>query len=207
MNMDLSEVVISEARRLFDSAGIVSHGGDSIVTLGMATSQEQDLDDFSRDVNNRFFIYGFEIHVKPRLDSLVSALQHQGLTVEILGRYGYPLEGVLNLKQLAVAAGLCHWGKNAMVLHPELGPRFRLMAIKIVGIVLPSTGPGKDNHTENPLCQGCTSCIEACPVSILEPYYLRDSSRCLSNTTGKGPGKVVGCDRCWMVCPVGTPAT
>ena len=173
--------------------------------MGMATSPEQDLDDFTRDENDRFYIHGFEIHVKPRLDSLVSVLQRKGLITEILGRYGYPLKGELNLKQLAVAAGLCHWGKNAMVLHPQFGPRFRLMVTKIVGVALPPTGPGRDSHAENPLCQDCTNCIEACPVGILEPYYLRDRHRCLADTTGKG--KVVSCDICWTVCPVGEPAT
>ena len=77
------------------------------------------------------------------------------------------------------------------------------MAIKIVGASLTPTGTGRDSHEENPLCQDCTACIEACPVSILEPYYLCDRSSCLADTTGKDPGKVVCCDICWTVCPVG----
>ena len=189
--------------RLFDAAGIVSHGEDSIVILGMATSPEQGLDDFIRDEHDRFFIHGFEIHVQPRLESLVGFLRSKGLRAEILGRYGYPLKGEYNLKQLAVTAGLCRWGKNAMVLHPRLEPRFRLMAAKVVGTALPPTGPRRDTHEENPSCQGCTTCIEACPPDILEPYYLRDINRCLASTSGKGPGKVVSCDICWAVCPVG----
>ena len=186
--------------RLFDTAGIVSQGEDSIVILGMATSLEHDLDDFIRDEHDRFFIHGFEIHVQPRLESLVGFLRGKGLMAEILGRYGYPLKGEHKLKQLAVTAGLGCWGKNAMVLHPRFGPRFRLMVAKIVGATLPPTGPGRDNHEENPLCQGCSTCIEACPLGILEPYYLRDLHRCLASTNGKGPGKVVCCDLCWTVC-------
>ena len=206
-DIDLGEEVISEALRLFDTAGIVSHGEDSLVILGMATSSEQDLDDFIRDEHDRFFIHGFEIHIQPRLESLVRLFRGKGLKTEILGRYGYPLKGGHNLKQLAVTAGLCNWGKNAMVLHPRLGPRFRLMATKIVGATLPPTGPRKDSHEENPLCQVCTTCIEACPLGILEPYYLSDRHSCLASTSGKGPGNVVGCDICWSVCPVGTPVT
>ena len=91
--MDLGEEVVSEALRLFDAAGIVSHGEDSIVILGMATSSEQDLDDFIRDEHDRFFIHGFETHVRPRLESLVGFLRSKGLKAEILGRCGYPLEG------------------------------------------------------------------------------------------------------------------
>ena len=202
----MDQEVITEALRLFDMAGIVSHDGDSIVILGMATSLEQDLDDFYRDEHDRFFINGFEVHVQPRLELLKGFLQDKGLKVETLGRYGYPLKGEYNLKQLAVTAGICHWGKNTMVLHPQFGSRFRLMAMKIVGATLSPTGPGKDNHEENQLCKNCTVCIEACPSGILEPYYLNDTNRCLASTSGKGPGKVVGCDICWTVCPV-LPAT
>ena len=169
----------------------------------MATSLEQDLDDFIRDEHNRFFIPGFETHVQPRLESLVGVLRGKGLITEILGHCGYPLRGEQNLKKLAVSAGICRWGKNAMVLHSRFGSRFRLMATKIVGSALTPTGPGEDNHEENPLCQECTICIESCPVKILDPYYLRDRNHCLASTSGKGPGKVVGCDICWTKCPVG----
>ena len=204
-DMDIGEKVVSEALRLLDMAGIVSYGGDSILILGMATSPEQDLDDFIRDEHDRFFIHGFEVHVQPRLKLLADSLRSKDLKAEILGRYGYPLRGEYNLKQLAVTAGLCHWGKNAMVIHPRFGPRFRLMAMKFSGATLPPTGHGKDNHEENPLCQDCNICIKACPPDILEPYNLRDPNRCLASTSGKGPGKVVACDLCWTVCPVGNP--
>ena len=40
--MDLSEELVSEALRLFDVAGVVSQGENSILILGMATSLEQD---------------------------------------------------------------------------------------------------------------------------------------------------------------------
>jgi epoxyqueuosine reductase QueG len=81
------------------------------------------------------------------------------------------------------------------------------MAIKIVGTSLNPTGPEKDDQTENLSCQGCNTCIEACPTGILVPYYLLERNRCLASTSGKGPGKVVGCDICWVVCPAGIPAT
>ena len=199
--MGIEEERIAEAQRFFDAAGIVSEGEDSILIMGLATTPERDLDEFLRDKNDRFIIRGFEKHVKPRLDSLVNFLQERGLSAEIFGWCGYPQGDRLNLKQQAVAARLGMWGKNAMVLHPRFGPWLRLMSVKIVGTALSPTGPGMDSHDENPVCKDCTACIDTCPLGILEPYYLRDRNSCLADTSGKR-GKVVGCDRCWTVCPV-----
>ena len=202
--MNIEKEIIAEAQRLFDAAGIASDQKDSIIILGMATSPECDLDDFFRDENGSVRLSGFEAHVQPRLDSLVSFLREKGLSAEILGRCGYPLRGEPNLKQLAVAAGLCHWGKNAMVLHHRFGPRFRLMVVKIAGATLSPTGPGSDSHTENPLCKDCTACLDACSPGVLEPYYLQDRSSCLASFSKlRQMGKVVPCDRCWVVCPMG----
>jgi len=202
--MKIEEKIIAEAQRLFNTAGIVSDNEDSILILGLETTPERDLDDFYRDEDGVFQILGFEKHVRPRLDSLVSFLQEQGLKAEILGHCGYPNGEVLNLKQQAVAAGLGMWGKNAMVLHPQFGLWLRLMTVKIAGTMLSTTGPGRNSHTENPLCKDCTACIDACPLGILEPYYLRDIGNCLASTSKwPQPGKTECCDLCWKACPVG----
>lgn len=202
--MKIEEEIIGEAQRLFDTAGITSYGEDSILVLGMVTSPKRDLDDFLRDKKGEFRIYGFELHARPKLVSLVSFIREKGLSAEIFGWCGYPPGEKLNLKQQAVAAGLGGWGKNAMLLHPRFGSWLRLMSVKVVGSVLSTTSPGTDSHSENPLCKDCTACIDACPLGILEPYYMRDSSSCLASTSKfPQPGKIVCCDRCWTVCPVG----
>lgn len=202
--MIIEKEIIAKAQSLFDAAGIASYGKDSIIILGMVTSPERDLDDFLRDEKGVFQIRGFEIHAKSNLVSLVSFVQERGLSAEILGWCGYPPGGELNLKQQAVAAGLGRWGKNAMLLHPRFGLWLRLMSVRVVGYNLSPTGPGKDSHSENPLCQGCTACIDACPLGILEPYYLRDISNCLANIKrSRQPGKIECCDLCWKACPVG----
>jgi len=202
--MKIEDEIIAEAKRLFDAVGVTSCGRDNVIILGMATSPERDLDDFLRNGNGFFRIHGFEEHVQPRLKPLVSFIREKGLSAEISGWCGYPTGEELNLKQQAVAAGLGSWGKNAMLLHPQFGPWLRLMSVKVSGSNLSTTGPGRDNHSENPLCKDCTACIDACPLGILEPYYLRDSHSCLAHTDrSPQPGKIVCCDRCWTVCPVG----
>jgi epoxyqueuosine reductase QueG len=109
-----------------------------------------------------------------------------------------------NLKQQAVSAGLGSWGRNSLVLHPEWGPWLRLMGIKITGAKLSPSGSGSDSHEENPLCKDCTACIVACPLGILEDYWLRDRESCLARVTRSSQkGKIVACDRCLVVCPIG----
>ena len=201
--MGIEKEIITEAQRLFDAVGVTPYGGDSLLILGLVTAPERDLDDFFRDENGKFRLHGFKAHAKPRLDSLIHFIQERSLSAETVGPYGYPQGEELNLKQEAVAAGLGSWGKNSLVLHPKFGPWLRLMAVK-VGATLSPTGSGGDSHKEAPLCQDCTACIDACPPGILEPYYLRDRSKCEADLSDLSPkGKLVLCDKCWVVCPVG----
>jgi len=200
--LNLRQNIITEALKLFDTAGIARDNEDSLIVLGLASYPKRDLDEFSRDNNGTFRIDGFETHVAPRLKELVEIIREMGLPVEVVGWCGYPLEGYLNLKQKAVAAGIGQWGKNAMVINKEFGPLLRLMSLRIPGILLQCTGTGEDTHLENPLCKDCTVCLDACPVGVLKPYYVTDLNACLANVQyNSRPGKVVCCDKCWTACP------
>ena len=204
--MSTSEQVLNEARKLFDAAGIVIINSDSILIVGLETSLERDLDDFIRDEKRAFTIRGFEIHIQPLLNFLADYIRGLGLSVEITGHCGYPRGNELNLKRLAVAARLGSWGKNAMLLHPRFGPRLRLAAIRINGAALDGTGPGLEGFEQDPSCRDCNACIDACPVGVLEPYYLWDTEACRASTDwSPEPGQVECCDLCWKVCPVGLP--
>lgn len=204
--MSTGEQILNEARRLFDAVGIVVIDDDSILIAGLETSPERDLDDFIRDEKRIFKIRGFEIHFQPLLDSMTDFIRELGLSVEITGHCGYPQGYELNLKRLAVAAGLGRWGRNAMLLHPRFGPRLRMAALRIARATLDITGPGLDEFEQNPSCRDCTACIDACPAGVLEPYYLWDTDACRANTAwSPGPGKVECCDLCWKACPVGLP--
>jgi len=202
--LSTNEQVLNEARALFDAAGIVPINGDSILIVGLETSPERDLDEFIRDENRAFIIRGFETHLQPLLDSLTCYIRELGLSVQVIGHCGYPQGNELNLKRLAVAAGLGSWGKNAMLLHPRFGPRLRLAVLKITGVTLDGTGPGPDISEQNPSCRECTACIDVCPVGVLEPYYLGDTRACrASSAWSLDPGKIECCDLCWKVCPAG----
>ncbi|MFC1862087.1 hypothetical protein ACFLT4_03940 [Chloroflexota bacterium] len=202
--MDIGNAIVAEAQRLFDVAAGISYGGDSILILGLMTTPERDLDYFLKDEDGVFRLRGFEVHAQPRLDSLVYYIGNQDLLAEVWGHCGYPRGGELNLKQQAVASGLGRWGKSSLVLHPQFGPWLRLMAVRVVAAALFSIGPDRDSRDESPLCDGCTACIDACPLGILEPYYLKERGSCRANISqSKQSGTLVLCDQCLLVCPVG----
>ena len=197
------KAIIDKAHSLFDAVGVVSHSGESALIMGILTTPQQDLDDFFRDNLGSFRLRGFELHAQPRLEALVHFIKEQGVAAEIWGQYGYPRGDDLNLKQQAVIAGLGRWGKNSVVIHPRFGLWLRFMAVKVYAPLIP-TGSGVDNHEQNPQCEGCTACLDACPVGILEPYYLRDRASCKAHISlFPQMGKLVACDKCIVACPVG----
>ncbi len=202
--MTIKEAIIEKAQNLFDVVGVAPHGEGSLLILGLVTTPQRDLDDFFREELGSFRMRGFERHAQPRLDGLIHFIQEQGLTAELWGRCGYPRENEeLNLKHQAVVTGLGRWGKNSLVLHPTFGPWLRFMVMKVQPLLTP-TGSVNDNHEENPLCEGCTACIDACPVGILEPYYLRERDKCQASISlFPQLGKLVACDCCLVACPVG----
>ena len=202
--MTIEKAIIEKAQNLFDVIGVASHDEWSLLILGLATTPQLDLDDFFREELGNVRMRGFERYAQPKLEALIQFIREQGLTAGLWGRCGYPLrdEG-LNLKQQAVITGLGRWGKNSLVLHPRFGPWLRFMAMKVQAPLTP-TGPGNDNHEENPLCEGCTACIDACPVGILEPYFLRERDRCKASILlFPQLGKLVACDCCLVACPIG----
>ena len=197
------KAIIDKALSLFDVVGVVSHSGESDLIMGMLTTPQRDLDDFFRDNHSIFRAWGFELHAQPRLEALVDFIQEQGMAAEIWGRCGYPRGEDLNLKQQAVIAGLGRWGKNSVVIHPEFGPGLRFMSVKVQTPLTP-TGPGVDDHEQNPQCEDCTACLDACPEGILEPYYLREQASCKASILlFPQMGKLVACDKCIVACPVG----
>jgi len=199
--MNVAQQITEHAGSLFDVVGISRlPSGDSLLILGLESTPERDLDEFGR-VDGKFQLYGFEKHVEPRLESLLNFIRSQGFSAEPIGRYGYPLRGEVNLKVEAIRAGLGKRGKSTVVLHPKYGSRLRFMAVKTDALMQP-TGDLAQAEEENPLCSGCSICIDACPVKVLEPYRMTDVSCCLSNITPKTEeGRSILCDICLHLCP------
>ena len=200
--MAIARQVIEYASSLFDVVGANRlSNADSLLILGLESTPEQDLDEFEHSRGN-FQIYGFEKHMRPRLESLLKFIRNQGFSAEPIGRYGYPLEGEINLKEQAIFAGIGKRAKNTLVLHPKYGTRLRFAALKTnapVGQPIDATL----SEEENPTCNGCSVCIDACPVQVLEPYRMIDPSICLSSTDimAAEQGRLNTCDICLHLCP------
>ena len=200
--MALAHEIIGYANNIFDVAGYVQLPDKTyLLIVGLETTPERDLDEFHR-IDGKFRITGFEKHAKPKLESMLNLIRKQNITAELIGRCGYPLKGEVKLKEAAVCAGLGRWGKNTLILHPKYGNRLRLMAVK-TDAPLEFSVNHTDIREENPACDGCSICIDACPMEVLKPYTMPEAKDCLANVSniqGKD-GRLIACDICLRVCP------
>lgn len=200
----LAPQIADYARRLFDVVGIRRLSGDeSLLVLGLESTPERNLDEFGLR-GDTFLMYGFKKHFGPRLASLLDFIRGKGFTAEPVGQYGYPNRGEVNLKEAAIRTGLGQRGKSTVVLHPVYGHRLRFAAVRTEAPLEP-TPESVLAEEESPFCQGCTRCVDDCPVEALEPYQMPEASICLSNVSimAKEHGRLVLCDRCLHVCPAG----
>ena len=200
--MSKGEEIIDRGRSLFDVVGVATgpSTNDTILILGLVSTPERDLDDFTSD-GSRTIMRGFRRHAKAKEDTLIRFIREQEFAAELVGELGYP-HYELNLKHLAVAAGLGKQGKNTLVIHPRFGPWLRFMSIK-TDAPLATTGPGAYTMEENSYCENCQECVQSCPVGILLPYRLVDIDRCLAAISYLHLGGLAMCDKCVVVCPVG----
>ena len=194
--------VVETAKRLFDAVGITRLSDtDNLLILGLESTPERNLDEFGY-LDGRFRMYGYEKHVKARLESILNFIRSAGFQAKPIGRLGYPLNGQLYLKGEALRAGMGKRGKNTIVLHPRFGPRLRLIAVvtdtPLVQLVEPVTG-----EEENPVCKDCSICIDVCPEKILTPYRMIDPYRCRSDSDNmsRNNDRLIPCDRCIALCP------
>jgi len=197
----VAQQIAEHASSLFDVVGASRlFSGDNLLIMGLESTAERDLDEFGH-LDGKFQMYGFEKHVGFRLESVLNFIRGKGFSAEPIGRYGYPLEGEVNLKVEVIRAGLGKRGKSTVVLHPKYGCWLRFMAIRTDAPLEPLMGSALADE-ENPVCNGCSICIDVCPTKALEPYRMPDISLCLSNITPMTEdGRSVLCDKCLHLCP------
>jgi epoxyqueuosine reductase QueG len=202
--MNAAQQVTEIARSLFDAVGITRLSEtENLLILGLESTTERNLDEFGYQ-DGRFHMYGYEKHVKDKLESIINFIRSTGFHAKPFGKLGYPLNGQLYLKGEALRAGMGKRGKNTIVLHPRFGPRLRLVSVVTDAPLVPFVEPVTVEE-ENPVCGNCSICIDACPEKILAPYRMTDHSRCRSDTDNmvKNNGRLIPCDLCITLCPAG----
>lgn len=202
--MTPEEKILAKSAELFDVCGAtLQPDGKTLLILGLESTPKRNLDEFGHK-SGRFIMYGYRAHVAPKLEALINYIHKKGFSAEPAGRYGYPLEGEINLKQEAVRAGLGKRGKNTVVLHPRYGARLRFMGIYTTAALAGETRAAYEQETENTICRNCSICVDVCPVNALEPYRMIKPDKCLSNITPQDSnGRSMLCDKCIELCPAG----
>ncbi len=139
------------------------------------------------------------------LKALIRRLE--GIVGQSITARAYVDTGPVLERAWAQAAGLGWTGKNAMLIHPQLGS-FTFLGVALLDIHLAGTPV-----QALPNCGTCTRCIDACPTGALIAPGVLDARRCLSYLTieHRGPipepyraamgTRLFGCDTCQDVCP------
>jgi len=188
--------IVEYTRSLFDAVGVVNN----FLILGLESRVERNLDTFIWNGKDWKFP-GFYQYFTPKTRSVIQRIREKGFRAQQI-RYSK-----LNIKELAVKAGLGKWGKNSLVIHPEFGPWLRFVAIE-TDAPLPQAPPIRNSRLVFPGCENCNRCLKACPVNgLLKPFRLKPKEKCLAYIQLTIPPTISPtatvlrrCDKCLTAC-------
>jgi epoxyqueuosine reductase len=144
----------------------------------IAMNGRMDLMEFSRSLN-----YKVARFVQAKCNG-------KAMTVPI----SYPLKmdretggtvGEVSMRHAALAAGLGTFGRNNLILHPELGSRVLFTAIP-TDLAIES-----DPRVTESACDDCRLCVEACPAGALDDEGKTHVMKCLKNSQPYGIGGAI----------------
>lgn len=84
---------------------------------------------------------------------------------------GLPL-GHVSLRHAAQAAGLGNFGRNNLILHPEMGSKVIFTAI-VTDLNIES-----DTLSKEKICIDCDICVNQCPANALDDKYKTNVRKC-----------------------------
>lgn len=187
--------IINQAKEIFDVIGIINNGQKTFLILALVSRPDRDLDTFISD-GKKWKFPGFYKNFNPKVKKIIQMIKERGIGV-CQRRYSE-----LNIKKMAIDAGIGWRGKNSLVIHPKFGPWLRFIVLEI-DTFYKSTIAKKSEK----LCNECNVCLESCPKNVLEPYTLKDKKLCLAYIELDKPVSkpVPRCDKCLISCPIKSP--
>lgn len=141
------------------------------------------------------------------LANRLQALGYDSFPIPASQRVGEDrLSGIFSHRLAGQLAGLGWIGRSASLIHPDLGPRLRLVTV-LTDCLLETDSP-MDNR-----CGACRACVEACPAGALTGVSFEENKNLEPRFHGQrcdeyllkvrsSFGKRV-CGRCLAVCPYG----
>jgi len=123
----------------------------------------------------------------------------------------YVDSGPILERDLAQRAGLGWFGKNTMLINPNIGSFFFIASLFVQ--VTGEFALDADAPFDHDRCGTCTRCLDACPTQAFVAPRVLDATRCISYLTielrdaidealRESVGdRLYGCDVCQDVCP------
>lgn len=186
--------IINYAKEIFDVIRIINRNQKTFLIVALASRPDRDLDTFTSD-GKKWKFPGFYHHFNPKIKILLRAIKKKGFKVT-QKKYSD-----LNIKEMALNAGIGWRGKNSLIIHPKYGPWLRFVVLEI-DILFKSAIPKISNN----LCDKCEACLKACPINgLLEPYRLTKKKNCIAYIELDKPTSepVPRCNKCLISCPIG----
>ena len=180
--------IMKYIQKHFDVAG----GVDNFLILGLESRKNRDLDTFIVEKSGRPKFPGFFKHFAPKTEFVIKKLRQVGEAKQV--------KTEIEIKPLAVRAGIGKWGKNSLVIHPEFGPWLRFVVIETT-----FRFPLKPEASELSVyegCQDCSYCINACNVSAISLFGVPKREKCMAYAQLNYPTKRLSrrCDACLQAC-------
>ena len=116
--------------------------------------------------------------IKKEFKSHVMAVPGAG-PVNIDKKTGLP-SGYVSLRHAALAAGLGNFGRNNLIIHPEMGSKVVFTAIVTDLDIEP------DTSIKEKICIDCDVCVNQCPVKALDEENKTNVGKCVLNSQPYG---------------------
>lgn len=169
----------------FDAWGI----SEGVLVLGLETRASRDIDAFVWTEKGYKFT-GYSDAFDEMVDNLIAETRLFGLGLK---RYRY---SHLDLRSIAIKAGIGWRGRNSLVVHQKFGSRLRFAALAISQKM--STAQAMESQ-----CNECRRCLDVCSTNALRDNGMLDQERCIANyQLDKPTPNAVRCALCAAVCPV-----